>query len=120
MRLCIAERAWDEAQHELRRRVGFIAEKRGIARTDLSYMLAEALHLAALKVAMVPAGVYEPSLETAVRRIPRDADDAPSVALALAFGGDACRCAIWTNDGDYLGCGVPVWTTGTLLEELER
>lgn len=48
------------------------------------------------------------------RRIPRDPNDAPTVALALALD-----CGIWTNDNDFFGCGVPVWTTETLLLHLE-
>jgi hypothetical protein len=26
---------------------------------------------------------------------------------------------IWTSDADFLGCGVPTWTTDTLMAELE-
>ena len=49
--------------------------------------------------------------ETSARdRIPRDANDWPTVALALSLG-----IGIWTNDQDFFGCGVPVWTTETLL-----
>jgi predicted nucleic acid-binding protein len=47
-------------------------------------------------------------------RIPRDPNDWPTVALALALG-----CGIWTADRDFFGCGVPVWTTETLLTHVE-
>jgi hypothetical protein len=47
-------------------------------------------------------------------RIPRDPDDWPTVALALAV--DA---GIWTRDADFLGCGLPTWITETLLAHLE-
>ncbi len=50
--------------------------------------------------------------------MPRDPDDAPTVALALALGGDEGECGIWTNDGDFLGCGLPTWTTDTLIAHL--
>ena len=50
--------------------------------------------------------------------MPRDPDDVPTVALALALGGDEDRCGIWTNDGDFLGCGLPTWTTDMLLSHL--
>lgn len=53
-------------------------------------------------------------LETvARRRIPRDPNDWPTVALALAL-----NAHIWTYNGDFLGCGVATWTTETLLAEV--
>jgi len=48
------------------------------------------------------------------RRIPRDPDDWPTVALALVL-----EAHIWTHDHDFLGCGVATWTTQTLLAEFE-
>ena len=54
----------------------------------------------------------------AAYRMPRDPDDVPTVALALALGGDEGRCSMWTNDGDILGCGLPAWTTDILLAHL--
>lgn len=36
----------------------------------------------------------------------RDEDDWPVLASALALG-----CAIWTEDADFFGTGVAVWTT---------
>ncbi len=42
-------------------------------------------------------------------------DDWHSIALAMAV--DA---AIWTMDGDFLGCGIGTWTTDTLLSYLEH
>ncbi len=46
----------------------------------------------------------------AKRRIgSRDIDDWPVVALALALGAD-----IWTEDTDFFGSGLPVWTTETV------
>jgi predicted nucleic acid-binding protein len=54
------------------------------------------------------------SLETEARkRIPRDTDDWPTVAVALVL-----PAAIWTQDYDFLGCGCPTWTTETLLLQL--
>jgi predicted nucleic acid-binding protein len=47
-------------------------------------------------------------------RIPRDPNDWPAVALALQLG-----IGIWTVDDDFFGCGVPVWTTETLLTHLK-
>jgi hypothetical protein len=45
----------------------------------------------------------------AMRRVPRDPNDWPTVALALTL-----ECGIWPADADFLGCGVPTWTTETL------
>ena len=47
------------------------------------------------------------------RRVPRDPNDWPPVALAL----DA---AILTGDQDFLGCGRPTWTVDTLRTELDQ
>ena len=49
--------------------------------------------------------------KTVSRRIP---NDWPTVALGLAMG-----IGIWTSDRGLFGCGVPVWTTQTLLTHLE-
>lgn len=67
----------------------------------------------------IPREAYSDFEERAAYRIPRDPDDAPTVALALALNGDdAGRCGIWTNDGDFLGCGIPTWTTEALVAHL--
>ena len=36
----------------------------------------------------------------------RDIDDWHVLAVALAF-----NCAVWTEDADFFGTGVPTWTT---------
>jgi predicted nucleic acid-binding protein len=36
----------------------------------------------------------------------RDQDDWPYLALVLLFD-----CPLWTEDRDFFGCGVPLWTT---------
>jgi predicted nucleic acid-binding protein len=52
--------------------------------------------------------------DVARRRVPRDPRDWPTVALALAL-----EAGIWTADTDFLGYGVPTWTTDTLLLDAE-
>ncbi len=79
-----------------------------------------ALGVAEGGMGVVPEAAYSGHMELAAYRIPRDPDDAPTVALALALGGAEGRCGIWTNDGDFLGCGVPTWTTDTLLSHLHH
>lgn len=66
----------------------------------------------ALEVA--PREAYAALQATALRRVPRDARDWPTVALAIVL--DA---AILTGDRDFLGCGCPTWTVETLTHELE-
>ena len=36
----------------------------------------------------------------------RDEDDWPYLALALLLD-----CPLWTEDRDFFGCGIPLWTT---------
>jgi predicted nucleic acid-binding protein len=112
--LLIAQRAWDEAQHELRRRVDLI-EQRGLAPGLPRDLLGRAFAAVTDHVQQVPEEVYAPFREQALARIPRDPDDWPTVAVALAF-----EAGIWTGDNDFLGCGVPTWTTETLLAYTRR
>jgi predicted nucleic acid-binding protein len=39
----------------------------------------------------------------------RDESDWPVLAIALALG-----CAIWSEDQDFFGTGVAVWTTSRI------
>ena len=57
---------------------------------------------------------YDHLVDVAKRRVPRDEKDWPTVALAMVLG-----AGIWTADADFLGCGVPIWTTETLLLDLD-
>ena len=36
----------------------------------------------------------------------RDQDDWPYLARALVLD-----CPLWTEDRDFFGCGIPLWTT---------
>lgn len=113
LKLYMAEKAWDEACHELSKRVAAMVQK-GIFSQDAGQkLLVDAIALAEAKVSLLPHEVYA-SLETTARaRIPRDPDDWPTVALALVL-----EAAIWTSDKDFLGCGLPTWITDTLLTHL--
>ena len=112
--LFIAAEQWSETEHELDRRTAII-----IARNDLDRGQAEALRadirrIVTQQVRVAPAEAYADRLAEAYRRVPRDSQDAPTVALALTLG-----CAIWTLDRDFFGCGLPTWTTETLLLDLD-
>lgn len=118
--LRVSERADDEARHELTKRIEIIVAQRSIGRETADALLSMALGVAEEETTVVPEAVYLSYREAAFYRIPRDPDDAPTVALALALGGENGRCGIWTNDNDFLGCGVPTWTTDTLLAHLRH
>ena len=36
------------------------------------------------------------------------------------LGDERLKAGIWTNDNDFLGTGVPTWTTATLQGWLDR
>ncbi len=114
LRLVITEAQWSEAQHEIARRLR-IREQRGhFSAERLSWIRQEVQSLIrerAIEVALT--ATYDPFETTARRRIPRDPNDWPTVALAIAL--DA---GILTNDYDFLGCGCPTWTVETLRAEL--
>jgi hypothetical protein len=60
-------------------------------------MLDQARGIVKRKVVPVPREAYVGFGERATYRVPRDPSDAPTLALALALGGDDGRCGIWTN-----------------------
>jgi hypothetical protein len=67
----------------------------------------ETLDLVAKFVRTASMEEYEVYEATARQRIEqRDEEDWPVLATALAY-----RAAIWTEDSDFFGCGVPTWTT---------
>ena len=60
-----------------------------------------------LAVRAVDPAEYESMKAAALARIgPRDPDDWPILACALAL-----NCPIWTEDKDFFGTGVATWTT---------
>ena len=58
-------------------------------------------------------GAYE--VEARERLGPRDPEDWPVLAAALAVG-----CPIWTEDTDLFGCGVATWTSSRVEMFLRR
>lgn len=111
--LLIAPPIWSEVVHEIGRRLDSMVTqgrmtlaRRGEAEVTIIESLAQQLSL-------VPASAYTGYEAEARDRIPRDPNDWPTVALALSLG-----IGIWTSDRDFFGCGVPVWTTQTLLTHL--
>lgn len=112
--LYIAVPTWSEVVHEIGSRVDSMIrhghldpEARTATISDTEAMLRRSLTV----VVEAEYGQYEGEARD---RVPRDPNDWPTVALALSMG-----IAIWTSDRDFFGCGVPVWTTQTLLRHLE-
>lgn len=116
--LRISEETLEEANHEMGKRAAKIVEQGRASRASADKMLDEARMLLEEQIAPIPHETYSGYENQALYRIPRDPDDAPTVALALALGGGEGRCGIWTNDGDFLGCGIPTWTAETLSAHL--
>ena len=111
----MSEEAWDETNYELPRRIERRRQQRGTSEEEARQWLRLIVDLLHARIQPVPRAIYQTWEEEARERIPRDPDDWPTVALALALEAD-----IWTGDADFLGCGVPVWTTDTLTAHLRR
>jgi predicted nucleic acid-binding protein len=115
LRVLVAEHQWEETEHELSQRLE-ILESRAIVTAAQRRVLEQSVrHLIDVRaIEIVPRDTYASLEETALRRVPRDPRDWPTVALAIVL--DA---AILTGDNDFLGCGCPTWTVETLRRELE-
>jgi predicted nucleic acid-binding protein len=58
-------------------------------------------------VKRVDRGLYQSYEQRARRRLDRrDSDDWPIAAIAMQAG-----CPIWTEDRDFFGSGIAIWTT---------
>jgi predicted nucleic acid-binding protein len=113
LELYMAQIAWEETCHELGKRVERMIQKGVFSQPVGGNLLTDAIALAEVKVSIISHEVYA-SYETVARlRVPRDPNDWFTVALALVL-----QTGIWTNDGDFFGCGLPTWTTETLISHL--
>lgn len=111
--LYVAVPIWSEIQHEVGRRIDALVRHGRLTSARRKEVLNDCLSLLTQNVTVV-ADVEHGEYEVEARdRIPRDPNDWSTVALALSLG-----CGIWTNDYDFFGCGIPVWTTQTLLTHL--
>lgn len=96
----------DTAFVEAKRNLPTILRARGHPGVGEAATLA-ALDAAADIITAVPASSYGPMRAAALARIgPRDPEDWPVLACALLL-----NCPIWTEDRDFFGVGVPIWTT---------
>ncbi|BAC90923.1 PIN domain-containing protein [Gloeobacter violaceus] len=113
LELFVAARAWDEALHELPGRVEAIVRQGKLSSERAQSLANGAVELITSKAVVIEEAQYVLLENEARRRVPDDPDDWPTVATALLLEAD-----IWTEDRDFFGCGVAVWTTRTLLIQL--
>lgn len=93
----------DVAYADARKYLPALLEKRGVDATAAERVLSEIEHI----VQPVDAELYDGMRQQALQRIAaRDADDWPVLACAMVMG-----CPVWTEDTDFFGTGVPIWTT---------
>ena len=109
LELYMSEAAWSETRHELQRRITLVSERRRFLPQEQDALLAATTTSLSACLHIVPTEAYAPFETTAKARIPRDPDDWPSVALALAI--DA---GVWTEDRDFFGSGLATWSTPVL------
>lgn len=114
LRVVVAEEQWSETEHETARRLTLRAASGRLTAAQESRLrrgIEAVLDQGAIEIINRRSYVHLESV--ARRRIPRDPNDWPTVALALAH--DA---GILTSDYDCFGCGCPTWTVETLRAEL--
>lgn len=115
LELFLPERMWDEAKVEIPRRVRRFARRRRLDPVIADDLVSRCLEAVEANVVVLDEAVYAAVEDEARARSLRDPDDWPVVASALALA-----AAVWTNDNDFLGTGVPTWTTETLTVWLAR
>lgn len=98
----VAEANYQEASHYLAQ----LAPRRGISESVWQTALETLMNAVQL--------VGDEELETVAaearaRIAQRDERDWPALAAALLL-----QCPIWTEDHDFFGSGVPIWTTATV------
>lgn len=114
LRLLAADAQWNETDYEITRRLAYLLEQGRIPETQHDLIQQNILHMLEQRLLeVVPEDLYRALEEVARRRIPRDPNDWPTVAVAIALDAD-----ILTNDHDFLGCGCATWTFETLRDEL--
>lgn len=113
LELYIAAHTWSEVEHEIARRMRAMVLHGRFSAARFDEALDGTLDGLRSRITIVSEPAYQQHEAEARARIPRDPNDWPAVAVALAL--DA---GIWTHDYDFFGCGVPVWITETLLAHL--
>lgn len=114
LELFLPEQMWAETHVALPRRVGAFARRRNLDSTVAHELVALSIEAVEANVVVLDQAIYAAVEDEALARC-RDPTDWPVVASALALS-----AGIWTNDNDFLGTGLPTWTTQTLEMWLDR
>lgn len=115
LELFLPERMWAEAQVELPRRIKAFARRRTLDPSVADELVALSVQAVETNVTILDEAIYAALEEEARARSQRDPSDWPIVACAVALS-----AGVWTHDNDFLGTGVPTWTTETLQTWLDR
>jgi predicted nucleic acid-binding protein len=107
--LYISERVFSESNYELNNRVNIMVKQGKMDEMLGNEVFEEAKSIIDSFINVVPIKEYKHLENKAKKRIPRDPDDWECVAIALLLNID-----IWTNDEDFLGCGIATWSTNTI------
>ena len=115
LELFLPERMWSETQVELPRRIDAFARRRTLDPEVGRELTALCLAAIDANLVVLDEAVYAALEDEARARSLRDPNDWPVVASALALA-----AGVWTNNNDFLGTGVPTWTTETVQAWLDR
>lgn len=113
--LFLAEQMWNETKVEIPRRIGAFARARDLAPAVADHLIELAVAAVDANLTVLDEAAYAAAEVDARARCQRDPTDWPAVAYALLL-----NAGIWTNDNDFLGTGVPTWTTETLQRWFDR
>ena len=114
LELFLAEAMWNELEVEFPRRVAAFARRHRLDDALADDLVAAAFAAVEANLVVVDRAIYAAAEHEARARSLRDPNDGPAVAAALVSAG------IWTYDNDFLGTGVPTWTTESLQSWLDR
>lgn len=96
----------DEAFDDVAIYLPEVLAKRGGAEAEIRAAITKLESLRPF-IQTIPTTLFEALESQARERLKgRDEDDWPYLALALVLD-----CPIWTEDTDFFGCGIPIWTT---------
>jgi predicted nucleic acid-binding protein len=115
LELFLPEHMWGETKVEIPRRINLFAQRRGLDPELRDQLSAACLAAVEANITIIDEAIYGAIEDEARARSLRDPNDWPAVAAALALA-----CGVWTNDNDFLGTGIPTWTTESLTAWLKR
>jgi predicted nucleic acid-binding protein len=113
LRPVLPEYTWGETRYEIPRRISLLLSQGRLLPDEAQALTRRCFSSVEDNITTVAEAAYAPLEAEARWRIARDPRDWPTVALALTLG-----VGIWTEDRDFLGCGVATWSTSTLTQLL--